>query len=100
MSEEKDVTQPLTRALDSKRGWEKLIATPEWSQLMTVLQEQTDSFQRHILFVPLRKLDDALEIEYMKGQLEGRLSLTNTIETIIEGLEIEINSLRKPENGK
>jgi hypothetical protein len=28
--------------------------------------------------------------EFQKGQLEGRLSITNTVETIIAELEVEI----------
>jgi hypothetical protein len=38
----------------------------------------------------LKGADEAFVQEFRKGQLEGRLSLTNTIETIIADLDIEI----------
>jgi hypothetical protein len=88
-------TEQIVKLSDQKKGWEKLITTPEWGQLMAVLQAQVDVFQQRILFTPLQRLEDAMPQEYMKGQMEGRLSLTNTVETIIEGLENELNSLRK-----
>lgn len=87
-------TEQIVKLSDQKKAWEKLITTPEWASLMTMLQGQVDTFQQRILFVPLTKLEDALPQEYMKGQIEGRLSLTNTIETLIEELENELNALR------
>lgn len=88
-------SETVTRLSDQKKGWEKLIATPEWGQLVAMLQGQVDSFQQQILFRPLAKLEDALPQEYMKGQIEGRLSISATVETIIEQLEGELNIERK-----
>jgi hypothetical protein len=96
-----DMAEKLTKVSDARKGWEKLITTPEWATLMGVLQEQVDGYQRVVLFRPLGKLEDALAQEYMKGQIEGRLSLANTVETIMEGLDSELMSLRRQdESGK
>lgn len=88
-------SETITALSDQKKAWEKLIESPEWRQLVGMLQGQVDSFQRQILFVPLTKLEDALPQEYMKGQIEGRLSISSTVETIIEQLEGELNIERK-----
>lgn len=84
----------LVSLIDERKGWERLIATPEWGKLVTMLQGQADELQRTIVFTPLMTGDGAYLQEFRKGQLEGRLSITNTIETIISELEAEIERKR------
>jgi hypothetical protein len=56
----------VTALSDARKGWEKLIESPEWGQLVAILQTQVDSFQREILFIPLRTLEDALpQLKYV-----------------------------------
>ena len=91
-------TEELTDLSDSKKGWEKLIESAEWSQLVSILQGQVDGMQNLILFSPLRGADEVYAQEYMKGQIEGRLSITNTVTTIISELTSELDSIRKRDN--
>lgn len=89
-----DITEKLTKVSDALKGWEKLITTPEWATLMGMLQEQVDSMQRRVLFVPLGSADGVYAQEYQKGQIEGRLSITNTVETIMDELKSELDTLK------
>lgn len=77
------------------RQWEALIETPEWGKLVGMLQEQADGLQRAILFSPLAGADSVYQQEFMKGQLEGRLSISNTVETLMETLKVDIETLQR-----
>lgn len=77
-----------------KREYQSLLEHPAWHKLVAVVQKQVDELQQALL-MPLRSQDEVFLREFNKGQLEGRLSLTNTIETLIETLEMDI---RKAEN--
>ncbi len=68
----------------------KLLESRGWKRLSQALQEQADSLQKTILFSPLEGADAAFRQEYMKGQLEGRLSLEDTLLGIMETLEGDI----------
>lgn len=92
-----DDRERLADLQHERRQWESLIESPEWGKLVGILQEQADGLQREILFMPLASADMAYTQEFRKGQLEGRLSISNTVETILENLQVEIESLIKEE---
>lgn len=77
-------------AVEQKKMWEGLLVHPAWLQLIQVLQEQTDVIQNEILFAPVTSAEDVYRQERKKGQLEGRLSITNTAQTILAMLEQDI----------
>lgn len=96
MSEEldDDLRDPdLVSLIDEKRAWQRLIDTPEWGKLIAVLQGQVDELQG-VLFRPLSSKNEVYLREFQKGQLEGRLSVSNTVETMIAELESEIERKR------
>lgn len=90
-----DVQTKLINALEEKKTWEALTSSPAWGKLIRVLQEQADELQRTIIYTPLTRQDDIFVQEFRKGQLEGRLSITVTAETILSELEFEINQLKE-----
>jgi hypothetical protein len=79
----------LVSLIDVKREWQSLLDSPQWGKLVEVLQAQVDELQQ-VLLRPLSSRDEVFVKEFQKGQLEGRLSITNTVETIIAELEVEI----------
>lgn len=83
------MTKDVVTLRDELRGWQRLIDSPEWGKLIAILQEQVDEIQRSLLR-PLASSDEIYVKEFQKGQLEGRLSVSNTVETIISELEEEI----------
>lgn len=85
----------LVQLIEERKLWETLTSSPAWMNLVTVLQQQTDELQRVIIYNPLTRLDDVYLQEFKKGQLEGRLSITATIETIMSDLEYEINQIKE-----
>jgi hypothetical protein len=83
-----------------RKQWEKLIESPEWGKLVAILQTQADALQQEILFSPLAGHDAVFTQEFRKGQLEGRLSITNTVETVLGEIQAEIDGLtRKDDDG-
>lgn len=90
-----DPQSRLVNVLEEKKAWEALTSSPAWGKLIRVLQEQADELQRTIIHTPLTRQDDVFVQEFRKGQLEGRLSITVTAETILSELEFEINQLKE-----
>lgn len=88
----------LTKLIDMRKAWESLTSSPAWLKLIQVLQEQTDELQRTIIYTPLSRQDDIYIQEFRKGQLEGRLSVTVTAETILSELERDIDHLKEQLN--
>ena len=95
MSEYADPQSKLSSLIEEKKAWESLTSSPVWSKLIRVLQEQTDELQRSIIYTPLARQDDIYVQEFRKGQLEGRLSITVTAETILSELDFEIDNLKE-----
>lgn len=85
----------LAQLIEERKGWERLTSTPEWINLVQTLQQQADDLQNVVINTPLRKLDDALEQEYRKGQLYGMLSISNTAQTIMSELDFEIQRVKE-----
>lgn len=90
-----DPQSRLVNVLEEKKAWEALTSSPAWGKLIRVLQDQADELQRTIIYTPLTRQDDIFVQEFRKGQLEGRLSITVTAETILSELEFEINQLKE-----
>lgn len=90
----------LVSLVEERRGWERLTSTPEWGKLVSVLQEQADELQAGIIYSPLRSSDEVYLQEFRKGQLEGRLSVSNTVATLIAELDAEINRLKEQDDGR
>ena len=59
-----------------------------------VVQDQVDTLQNLILFGTVESSGDIYRLERMKGQLVGRLSLTRTMETLLENIEVDLNLSR------
>jgi len=78
-----------------KRLWEKWIEDPCTKSLMELLQGQVDTMQTTLVMQPLETSDGVYRQEYMKGQIEGRLSIANLVATTIENLTYEINERKK-----
>lgn len=95
MAEYADPQSKLSSVLEERRAWEALTSSPPWLKLIQVLQEQADELQRGIIYTPLSRQDDVYLQEFRKGQLEGRLSITVTAETILSELDFDINQLKE-----
>lgn len=90
-----DPQSKLATLLEEKKAWESLTSSAPWRKLITVLQEQADQLQFNIINVPLTRQDDVFLQEFKKGQLEGRLSITTTAETIMSELEFELDRIKE-----
>jgi len=84
----KEYNDPVN-ILDQKKGMERLLESPAWLMIVATVQEQVDALQQDILFGPVRGQDDFIILERKKGLLAGMLSLQNTAQTILEGLELD-----------
>jgi len=96
-----DVNDPqgyLVALIEKKKAWESLTSSPAWMNLVQVLQEQADELQRSVIYTPLTRLDDVPLQEFRKGQLEGRLSITVTAETILSELDFDIDRVKEQLN--
>jgi len=85
----------LINLIEERKMWETLTLSPSWMKLVTTLQSQADDLQRNIIYQPLTSLDAVYLQEFRKGQLEGRLSITVTAETIISDLDFEISRVKE-----
>lgn len=95
MEEINDPQGRLANLIEEKRLWEALTSQRAWIKLINVLQIQTDELQRVIIYNPLKSHDEAYAQEFRKGQLEGRLSISTTVETLIADLDFEIERLKE-----
>jgi hypothetical protein len=76
---------------DQKKELQRLLDSPAWGHIIGVIQQQTDSLQNEILFAPITSEADLYMLERKKGMLEGRLSLSITVETMLENLAVDFN---------
>lgn len=90
--------QDLQDTLDSRRVLNELLENKGWRRVVAIVQQQADAIQQEILFTPCLSLDSAIAQEYKKGQLEGRLCLSNLLETEVEMCEVTISNLRRQIN--
>ena len=88
-------TSELASMLERKRDLEQLLDSRGWKNLVLLGQAQVDQLQREILFTPCASLDSAITHEYKKGQLEGRLAMSELAATEVEIYEARILHLRK-----
>lgn len=95
MADYTDPQSKLTTLLEKKKAWESLTSSTPWMKLVRVLQEQADELQRSIIYTPLTRQDDIFLQEFRKGQLEGRLSITTTAETILSELEYDLDRIKE-----
>lgn len=79
----------LATLQDLRKQFQQLLDHPAWGKLIAVVQGQVDELQQ-VCLRPLSSPDEVYVREFQKGQLEGRLSLTNTLETLIAELELDI----------
>lgn len=89
-----DLQTTLINLIEERKLWETLTSSPSWSKLVATLQDQADELQRNIIYQPLVDSNAVYLQEFRKGQLEGRLSITVTTETILSELEEDINRLK------
>lgn len=89
----------LVTLIEEKKVFQQLLEHPGWCKLVGIIQDQVDNLQTQALFRPLKSMDEVLEQEFTKGRIEGRLSLTGTIETLLEEYDASIDQLRGEEDG-
>lgn len=77
---------------EQKKGYEDLQSSPAFIKLIGEIQAQVDGLQQEILFGPVRTQEDLFFRERQKGMLEGRLSITNTLTTLVETLQVDYNT--------
>lgn len=85
---------------EMKRQLEALALHPGYLALSQAIQEQVDRMQQHILFERCKNADEAMMKEYEKGQLEGRLSIERTRNTLIDSLSVDIERSTKNESSR
>lgn len=90
----RDPAQDLSAAIETRRLLEVLRTDRAFLLLNDMIQKQVDELQRSILFIPCTGVDSAWEQEYKKGQLAGKLSWGDVLETAIDNLELDIRNLQ------
>jgi len=93
--EEIDENAELTALLVKKRELEVWMELPVTKTLFALLQADVDLMQNQILLQPLGSADDVFKQEFQKGELKGRVSLQNILDTQMSNLEYDIANLRK-----
>lgn len=93
-----NLEQELQLALEGKRLLEQLLENKGWQKAVQLVQQQADQLQQEILFSPCLGLDSAMAQEYKKGQLEGRICLSNLIETELAVCESTIFNIRRKQD--
>lgn len=68
-----------------------LLSSRAWGTLVSMVQEQADGLQNQLLRSPVESVGDVLKMERVKGELLGRLSLTDTVDSWVETLQYQIN---------
>lgn len=68
-----------------------LLSSRAWGTLISMVQEQADGLQNQLLRSPVESIGDVLKMERVKGELLGRLSLTDTVASWVETLQYQIN---------
>lgn len=68
-----------------------LLSSRAWGTLVSMVQEQADGLQNQLLRSPVESVGDVLKMERVKGELLGRLSLTDTVASWVETLQYQIN---------
>ena len=68
-----------------------LLSSRAWGTLVSMVQEQADGLQNQLLRSPVESVGDVLKMERVKGELLGRLSLTETVASWVETLQYQIN---------
>lgn len=68
-----------------------LLSSRAWGTLVSMVQEQADGLQNQLLRSPVESVGDVLKMERVKGELLGRLSLTDTVASWMETLQYQIN---------
>lgn len=86
-----DAKELLSKALEKRRLLTTLAEDKGFLFLNSILQEQVDQLQNEILFSPLSGVDSAWKQEYKKGELKGKLSWHEALQTAIESLDVTIN---------
>jgi len=85
---------------DQKKELQRLLDSPAWGHIIRVIQQQTDSLQNEILFGAITSEADLYMMERRKGMLEGRLSLSSTVETMMENLAVDLNAAIEKKEGE
>jgi hypothetical protein len=79
----------LATLQDMRKQFQQLLDHPAWGKLIAIVQGQVDELQQ-VCLRPLAHESEVYLKEFQKGQLEGRLSFTSTLETLIGELELDI----------
>lgn len=74
---------------EQKKAYEDLQSSPAFRKLIGEVQTQVDRLQNEILFGPITCEADLFLMERRRGQLEGRLSIQATLNTLLENLEYD-----------
>lgn len=91
MNEERQ--RDLVTLQEERKEWQRLLESPQWGKLIGLLQQQVDELQQ-VLLMPCTTRKEQMLAEFRKGQLEGRLSISNTVETLVEDLTTEIERMQ------
>jgi len=95
VSDEFDRVQAsLANVLERRRLLEGLREDKAFIYLNSLVQQQVDQLQNEILFIPLTSVDSAWIQEYKKGELKGKLSWADALETEIDSLGLTIRKLQ------
>jgi len=75
-----------------KQTFELLTSNAAWRRLMLAIQAQVDSLQSEIIFSEVVSEADVYRLERRKGMLEGRLSLQNTFNGMLDTIQQDLRS--------
>lgn len=85
---------------EQKKYWEGLHMNPAWVSLCQAVQAQADSLQEEIIFSPVRSVEDTYRLEGVKGELRGKLSVSQTAEAMYQEVCVELVEALKDNQGE
>ena len=84
---------------EKKKYWEGLHMNPAWVSLCQALQAQANALQEQIIFSPVLSIEDTYRAEGLKGELRGKLSVSDTAEAMYQEVCVEVLEKKQENQG-
>lgn len=92
---DKELSQALREAQEERSRLLSLLAHPGWKWFEGILDTQIEARRNHYELQPLKKMDEVLEEQYIKGELNGLRTSKFLIIARVEELENDIQEYEK-----
>lgn len=85
----------LSELVSQRTTLNDLIDSKAWQWLRNHIQEEIDQLVRQAALTKISSLDMILPAEYDKGQLAAKLTFADLPQTLLSGVELEIDNVKR-----